>query len=307
MPTDTGSGNPPYRGGPEPSLVDPAADFPIRCGLHVSIAGSIDQAVDRAKEKECDTFQIFTRNPRGWKFKKLIPDEVDEFRQKLRASMIEPAVAHMPYLPNLSCPKKAIYKKSVRTLTAELDRCDMLGIPYLVTHLGSHLGKGREIGLQRLIEAIDAAFDSAKGGTMLLLENTAGTKNSMGSSFEEIREIIDHVTAKDRVAVCFDTCHAFAAGYDLRNLESVQRTLVELEKAVGLRLLRAVHANDSKGELRSHLDRHEHIGMGQIGQQGFNAILHADTFRKLPIILETPIDKRRTDTMNLRKLRELAS
>ncbi|WP_455284654.1 deoxyribonuclease IV [[Eubacterium] cellulosolvens] len=282
-------------------------NVPVKCGVHVSIAGSIDQAVDRAKEKHCDTFQVFTRSPRGWKFKKLIPNEVVRFREKLKASMIEPAVAHMPYLPNLSCPMKVIYKKSVRALTVELDRCSALGIPYLVTHLGSHLGKGRKIGLDRLVEAIDAAFNSSTGRTILLLENTAGTKNSMGSSFEDIREILDHVTEKSRVAVCFDTCHAFAAGYDLRDAESVERTVAELGRVVGLELLKIVHVNDSKGKLASRLDRHEHVGMGQIGEQGFRAILHNDTFRKSPLILETPVDRRGTDVSNLRRIRELAS
>jgi len=279
----------------------------IKCGVHVSIAGSIDQAVDRARERNCDTFQIFTRNPRGWKLKKLIPDEATQFRDKLKASAIAPAVAHMPYLPNLSCPKKGLYKKSLRSLIVELERCSVLGIPYLVTHLGSHLGKGRAIGLERLVEAIDTAFNVSKGETMLLLENTAGTKNSMGSSFEDIQEIIDCVKEKSRVAVCFDTCHAFNAGYDLRDVASVESTVAELKRTVGLESLKVVHANDSKGELSSGLDRHEHIGMGHIGEQGFRAILHNDAFRKLPLILETPIDKRATDVTNLRKLRELAA
>jgi deoxyribonuclease-4 len=279
----------------------------VRCGVHVSIAGSIDQAVDRAKERHCDTFQMFTRNPRGWKFKKLSSDEATQFRDKLKGSAIEPAVAHMPYLPNLSCPKKGIYKRSLKALVVELERCDRLGIPFLVTHLGSHLGKGRAIGLERLVEAIDTAFDSSKGKTMLLLENTAGTKNSMGSSFEDIREILDHVAERHRVAVCFDTCHAFAAGYDLRDAESVEKTVAELKRTVGQESLRVVHANDSKGELASGRDRHEHIGMGYIGEQGFRAILHNDVFRRLPLILETPIDKRATDVTNLKRLRELAA
>ena len=279
----------------------------IKCGVHVSIAGSIDQAVDRARERNCDTFQIFTRNPRGWKLKKLIPEEATQFRDKLKASAIAPAVAHMPYLPNLSCPKKGLYKKSLRALIVELERCDVLGIPYLVAHLGSHLGKGRAIGLERLVDAIDTAFSSSKGKAMLLLENTAGTRNSMGSSFEDIQEIIDHVTEKSRVAVCFDTCHAFGAGYDLRDTESVRKTVAELKRTVGLDSLKVVHANDSKGELASGRDRHEHIGMGHIGEQGFRAILHNDVFRKLPLILETPIDKRATDVTNLGKLRELAA
>jgi len=279
----------------------------IRCGVHVSIAGSIDQAVDRARERNCDTFQIFTRNPRGWKLKKLIPEEATQFRDKLKASAIAPAVAHMPYLPNLSCPKKGLYKKSLRALIVELERCSVLGIPYLVAHLGSHLGKGRAIGLERLVEAIDTAFNSSKGKTMLLLENTAGTRNSMGSSFEDIQEIIDHVKEKSRVAVCFDTCHAFGAGYDLRDVASVESTVAELKRTVGLESPKVVHANDSKGELGSGRDRHEHIGMGHIGEQGFRAILHNDVFRRLPLILETPIDNRATDVTNLRKLRELAA
>ena len=285
---------------------DMPSSSPITCGVHVSIAESIDQAVDRARERNCDTFQIFTRNPRGWKFKKLSEDEAAQFRDKLKESTISPAVAHMPYLPNLSCPKKGLYKKSVRALVVELERCDLLKIPYLVTHLGSHLGKGRAIGLGRLVEAIDTAFNSSKGKTMLLLENTAGTKNSMGSSFEDIQEIIDQVAKRSRVAVCFDTCHAFAAGYDLRDAESVEKTANEFEHTVGSGLLKVVHANDSKGPLASRLDRHEHIGAGHIGEQGFRAILHNDTFRKLPLILETPIDRRATDITNLSKIRELA-
>jgi len=279
----------------------------IKCGVHVSIAKSIDQAVDRAKERNCDTFQIFTRNPRGWKLKKLVPEEATQFRDKLKASTIAPAIAHMPYLPNLSCPKKGLYRKSLKALIVELERCKMLEIPYLVTHLGSHLGKGRAIGLERLVEAIDTAFNTTKSKTMLLLENTAGTKNSMGSSFEEIQEILGHVKEKGRIGVCFDTCHAFGAGYDLREAESVERTVAELERTVGLESLKVVHANDSKGELASRRDRHEHIGMGHIGEQGFRAILHGDVFRRLPLILETPIDKRGTDVTDLRKLRELAA
>ena len=173
----------------------------IKCGVHVSIAKSIDQAVDRAKERSCDTFQIFTRNPRGWKVKKLLPKEAALFRNKLRESTMGPAVAHMPYLPNLSCPKKGLYQKSLKALILELERCKALEIPYLVTHLGSHLGKGRAIGLERLVEAIDKGFEVTKGKTMLLLENTAGTKNSMGSSFEELREIMDRVKEKHFLGV----------------------------------------------------------------------------------------------------------
>jgi deoxyribonuclease-4 len=279
----------------------------MRSGVHVSIAGSIDQAVDRALERGCDTFQIFTRNPRGWKYRRLVSEEVEQFHQKLSNSQINPAVAHMPYLPNLSCPKKGLYKKSVKALTVELERCKSLEIPFLVTHLGSHLGKGREIGLERLIQAVDTALKDSPGNVMLLLENTAGTKNSMGSTFADIVEILDHVNERSRVGVCFDTCHAFAAGYDLRNREAVKETLGQLDKVVGLDKLKVIHANDSKGELGSTLDRHEHIGMGHIGREGFKAILHEDAFRRLPMILETPFDRQATDVADLKMLRELAS
>ena len=280
--------------------------YSIKCGVHVSIAGSVDQAVDRARDRNCDTFQIFTRNPRGWKFRKLSPKEANGFREKLKESTLAPAIAHMPYLPNLSCPKKGLHKKSLKALTIELERCNILGIPYLVTHLGSHLGKGRKVGLERLVEAIDTAFNLSQGETMLLLENTAGTKNSMGSSFEDIKEILDRVEEKSRSAVCFDTCHAFAAGYDMRDAESVDKTVAELRRTVGLDSLKVVHANDSVGQLASHLDRHEHIGMGHIGKQGFSAILHNDVFRRLPLILETPVDRRGSDVTDLRRIRELS-
>ena len=278
----------------------------LKLGVHVSISGSIDMAVDRAVERNCTTFQIFTRNPRGWKLKQLSNDEAKTFVDKLNASGIDPAVAHMPYLPNLASPKKNIYAMSLKTLIAELDRCGRLEIPYLVTHLGSHLGRGMEVGFERIINACNVSLSKVKNNVMLLLENTAGTKNSMGSSFEDIQHIVDRISERERVGVCFDTCHGFAAGYDLRNTEAVQKTLESFDKILGIRLLKAIHINDSKGKLSSHIDRHEHIGMGFIGNEGFKAILHHQSLKDLPFILETPIDNRRDDVGNLRKVRELA-
>jgi deoxyribonuclease-4 len=273
--------------------------------MHVSITGAIDQAADRAKELTCNTFQMFTRNPRGWKFRKLDSEEVAEFKRKTSAYNLAPAVSHMPYLPNLSSPKKAIYNKSVKSLIAELDRCAMLRIPYVVTHLGSHLGKGADIGLERLVGAVNQAISASKGDVMLLLENTAGTKNSMGSSFEDIRKILDRVKEENRVGLCFDTAHAFAAGYDLRTPEAVAETFRKFDQVLGLRLLKVVHLNDSKGDLGSGRDRHEHIGLGYIGDNGFRALLKHEAIRELPLIMETPIDERRDETGNIRKVREL--
>jgi deoxyribonuclease-4 len=278
----------------------------LKVGVHVSIAGSLDRAVDRAVALGCDTFQIFTRNPRGWRRRRLGEAEAQEFAGKLGASGIGPAVGHMPYLPNLASPKRAVYAKSVRALRAELATCDRLGIPYLVTHLGSHLGTGAEAGSARVIEAIDSALSEGSGNVMLLLENGAGSKNGVGATFEEIARIADGVGPKGRVGVCLDTCHAFAAGYDLRDESSLGETMDEFERTIGLGKLRVVHINDSKGGLGSGVDRHEHIGMGRIGDGGFRAILRHRALRGLPMILETPLDGRRDDLEDLRWVRGLA-
>jgi len=221
----------------------------VRVGVHVSIAGSIDKAVDRAQEKGCDTFQIFSRNPRGWKIKALTETDISRFIEKLNRTGLFPPVDHMPYLPNLAAPTDDVYEKSVAALTEELERCNALQIPYLVTHLGSHRGSGKETGLQRIVDAIDTAFSGVDeaNGVMLLLENTAGTKNSMGGTFEDIRNIMDRLEHKDRIGICFDTCHAFAAGYELRTEENLDKTLQHFDEVLGLEQLKLVHLNDAKG------------------------------------------------------------
>jgi deoxyribonuclease-4 len=279
----------------------------VKVGAHMSIAGSIDLSVDRAKERSCDTFQIFTTNPRGWKSRKLRKEEIELFRDKLSSSGIVPVVSHMPYLPNLASPSKSAHKRSVRTLVAEIERCQVLGIPYLVTHLGSHMGKGLGIGHDRIVEAVNTALAAPGETVMILLENTAGTKNSTGTYFEEIEKILDRIEIPKRVGVCLDTSHAFAAGYELRNENSLDEVFKRFEDIVGTDRLRVIHLNDSKGGLGSHVDRHEHIGMGYIGEKGFRVILKHPLFRERPLILETPIDDRRNDYGNISKVRELAS
>lgn len=276
----------------------------IRLGVHVSITGTIDQAADRAREIGCDTFQMFSRNPRGWKFKKLKAEEVKEFKRKVDSYGLSPVVDHMPYLPNLSSPRKLIHNKSLKSLIAELERCALLGIPYVVTHLGSHLGKGADIGLEQIVTAVNKALSLNKSTVMLLLENTAGTKNSMGSSFEEIQRIINRLENKSRIGVCFDTAHAFAAGYDLRTADGVNEAMREFDSTLGLELLKVVHLNDSKGELGSGRDRHEHVGLGYIGEKGFRAIFRHDALRNLPFIMETPPS--RDDAGEIKRVRALS-
>ncbi|MDQ1279673.1 MAG: putative endonuclease 4 [Thermoproteota archaeon] len=277
----------------------------MKVGFHISIAESIDQAVDVAVAMKCGVFQIFTRNPRGWSFQPLNLKEVTRFRKKIEEHGIKPVFDHMPYLPNLASTREEVYLRSTLSLKAELNRCSELGIPFLVTHLGSHLGAGKIGGLKRLISAINDALNETKSNVTIILENTAGTKNSMGSSFEDIKHVVDGVEDLKRIGVCFDTCHGFAAGYDLRSDEAVAKTIRLFNNILGLEKLKLVHLNDSKGDLGSGIDRHEHIGLGRIGDKGFRSILHSDLV-KLPLIMETPVDDRRNDFDNLCKVRELA-
>ncbi len=277
----------------------------MRLGLHLSIQGSIDRVVDRGVERGCNALQMFSRNPRGWTSKKLSSLEVESFREKLSESGIWPVFIHTPYLLNLASPKDDVYAKSVNLLKDELRRASELNVPYVVTHLGSHLGYGKMEGFKRIVEAVNDSFSSIKNDVVLLLENTAGTKNSMGSAFEDVEYILSRIKVRERVGVCFDTSHAFAAGYDLVSRGAVQHTLRRFDEVVGLEKLKLVHLNDSKGALGSRVDRHEHIGMGKIGERGFRNILQS-RLGQLPLILETPVDGRRSDTGNLEKVRELA-
>lgn len=279
--------------------------MPLRIGFHMSIYGSLDKAVDRALEIGCNTLQIFTRNPRGWTARPLRSDEIELFIVKVNKNDVRPVFAHMPYLPNLASPKSDVYAKSVETLITEMKRCEILKIPYLVTHLGSHLGLGSKIGLENVVKAVDKAFSVAGENVILLLENTAGTRNSVGGSFRDLQYILERTSYPDKIGICFDTCHAFAAGYDLRTEETIEMVIETIDKSVGFNRLMLVHLNDSRGDLNSHIDRHEHIGLGKIGEKGFRNILKSK-FSRLPLILETPMDGRRSDLENLIKVKELA-
>ena len=259
-------------------------------GLHVSVAGSLDLAFDRAQDLGATTFQIFTRNPNQWKFKPIPEETVALFLEKRKKSGFRRIVDHMPYLPNLASPEKSTMKISRYTLDEELKRCDSLGIDYLVVHLGSHLGKGSAAGVANVAAACNEALAASSGEGMVLLENMAGQKNSVGARFEELRGILDRVREEGRVGVCFDTCHAFACGFDLSNEEAVAHTMGLFADVVGLERLKVVHLNDSKGPLGSRLDRHENIGRGKIGRRGMRAFLHSPGIAERPLIMETPYE-----------------
>jgi len=213
----------------------------LRVGFHVSIGGSLDEAVDRAVELGCNTFQIFTRTPRTWVAEELSREEICAFIDKVNSHNVRPVFAHVPYLVNLASARQDVYVKSVKTLKEELTRCRRLEVPFLVTHLGSHLGAGKQKGFERIVKAIDEAYRSEGSGVMLLLENTAGTRNSMGGRFEDISHIINSVAKREVVGVCFDTAHGFASGYDLRSVKAVEETLRVFDEVIGFSRLKLVH------------------------------------------------------------------
>jgi len=279
----------------------------MQIGCHVSISGSIDKAVDNAIKRKCSAFQIFTRNPRGWHAKELTKEDITNFKSKLKASKIDrfATCAHMPYLPNLATPKEEGFEKSVDTLVNEIKRCAQLGIPYLVTHLGSHLGTGDEAGIKKLVEGLTKA-GQIKNDVMILLENTAGQKNSVGSQFKQLGEIFNKLKPAKKFGICFDTCHAFVSGYDMRTEEKVKETFDEFDKYVGIENLKILHLNDARGEIGCNLDRHYHLGLGGIGEKGIAAVVKLANKKKIPIILETPIDDDRDDFENIRIAKEFA-
>jgi len=273
----------------------------MQIGCHVSISGSIDKSVDNAVERNCSAFQIFTRSPRSWHAKDLTKEDIDAFKSKLKSSKIDrfATCAHMPYLPNLATPKNDGFEKSVNTLISEVERCAQLGIPYLVTHLGSHLGTGEEAGIKKLVEGLTKAGQT-KNDVIILLENTAGQKNSVGSDFKQLGEIFKQLKPSKKFGVCLDTCHAFVAGYDLRTADKVKETFKEFDKHVGIENLKILHLNDARGEIGCNLDRHYHLGLGGIGEEGITSVVKFANKEKIPIILETPIDDDRDDFENVK-------
>ncbi len=271
----------------------------MRIGVHVSIAGKIYEAIDRGKELGCDTIQIFSRNPRGWKVTALDPKDAAEFKRRKKESGISPVLVHIPYLINLASPDDELRKKSIKAYIEDLKRADSLGAEYFVTHLGSHVGTGEEAGIKRFIESLNAIISKARPRCTILLENTAGSGNNLGYSFKHIKKIIDGVKDKNRIGVCLDTEHAFAAGYDISTKEGLDNTLKEFDDEVGLDRLKAIHFNDSMVKLGSRKDRHQHVGAGEIGKAGMKRIIKHPKLKGLPFIMETPKKGPKDDLMNI--------
>jgi len=259
----------------------------MRVGAHVSIAGRFYKAVERAEALGCETMQIFSRNPRGWRWKQVPAADVEEFKHRRAEADIRPLVVHIPYLINLASPDPALYKRSIEYYIEDIKFSDEIGADYFVTHMGSHKGMGEKFGLKRLADALNVIAKKARPEVEILLEITAGTGNSLGYKFEHIGYLIKRVKGA-RLGVCFDTAHAFGAGYDIKTKKGFEATLKELDSETGLDRLKVVHINDSKASLGSKKDRHEDIGAGEIGLPAFKRIVNHPALRKLPFILETP-------------------
>ena len=279
-------------------------EFPIRLGVHVSIAGGIEKAVLRARELGCSAMQIFSRNPRGWKTSPLSSRAIAAFREAVAHREFDPIVVHTPYLLNLASADEILHRQSILALALDVKRAEQLGARYVVTHLGSAKERDKAFGLRRVVKALKIVTvqDSR---VSILLENSAGAGNSMGSRFAELREIIEQVGKNGRVGVCFDSCHAYAAGYDFRSAGAIEALVREIDQTIGLQRLALLHLNDCAGSLGSHLDRHQHIGKGEIGLTGFRSLLSHASLRRVPTILETPKKSPQDDLKNLSRIRNL--
>jgi deoxyribonuclease-4 len=257
-------------------------------GAHESIAGGVENALARGQEVGCDTIQIFVKTPNRWASKAIAEENVVAFQEAVEETEIWPVFAHGLYLVNLATPDDTLWQKSLAALADDLERCEQLGLPGLVIHPGSHMGSGEEAGLARIVAALDEVHDRLPGaGAQVWLEITAGQGNHLGYTFDQIRAMIEGVREPERLGVCFDTAHAFAAGYELRTRDGYEATWSEFEHRLGLDRLKAIHLNDSKKELGSRVDRHEHIGQGLLGLEPFRFLLNDPRFRGIPMTLET--------------------
>ena len=275
-------------------------------GAHVSTAGGIHNAIKNGTDLQCDTIQIFLRNPNQWRPGKP-PTEaiVEKFTTAWSAADIGEIIVHDIHLSNLASPKPEVLEKSRQAFREQMELAQQLGIRYIVTHLGAHLGEGEAFGLKQLTDSFDILFENAEApDVMPLLETTAGQGTNLGYIFEHLRDVIGTSKYPDRFGVCLDTCHVFAAGYDMRTEADCEATFNQFDNIIGLTRLKAFHLNDAKSEYQSRVDRHEHIGEGNIGATAFRYILNDDRFAETPLIIETPQMKTMHEA-NLTTLRSL--
>lgn len=260
----------------------------VRLGAHESVAGGLHLAFARLRQVGGEVLQLFTRNQRQWRPAALTGQEIALFRAAHEESGGIPVASHASYLINLASSRQELWEQSIASLTIELQRCRALGIPYVVLHPGSHGGDGPEAGLARFVAGLDQALDKSGGGVQVLVETISGQGTGLGSCFEELAFILANSVNRELLGVCLDTCHLFAAGYELRTPAGYEATIAALDGTVGLAAVRFLHLNDSKKGLASRVDRHEHIGKGEIGLAGFANLLNDSRFAGLPMVIETP-------------------
>jgi len=257
-------------------------------GAHQSIAGGVELALARGQQVGCDTIQVFVKAPNRWASKPIPSDSVSAFKEAVRETGIWPVFAHAPYLINLATPDDTLWHRSLDALVDDLERCELLGLPGLVIHPGSHVGSGEEAGIARISAALSKVHSRLPGySVQVWLEITAGQGAHLGYQFEQLRVMVEGTEEPDRLGICFDTAHAFAAGYELRTREGYEDTWAKFDRVLGLYRLRAIHLNDSKKELGSRVDRHEHIGQGLLGLEPFRYLLNDSRFSGIPMIIET--------------------
>jgi deoxyribonuclease IV len=268
-------------------------------GAHMSIAGGVTEALLAAGRFNCQTVQLFTKNPSQWKGKELTLDEIQLFQQTLKRLKLRYPTAHDSYLINLASPDVELYRKSIEAFVDEMNRAERLGLKYLVTHPGAHLDTGEDQGILRIVRAIDEIHKRCSDYRVeILLEITAGQGTTLGHRFEHLGQIIQQIQEPNRLGVCFDTCHVLAAGYDFTHREGYLQTIEEFDRQIGLKKLKLFHLNDSKKPLGSRVDRHEHLGKGFVGLEPFRWIVNDHRFRAKPMILETPKESEENDTMD---------
>jgi deoxyribonuclease-4 len=293
------------------SPIHPIADsppHPTLLGAHMSIRGGVSMAIERARSIRCTAMQIFVKNNMQWFARPLRREEISDFLDHVQGGELLSIFAHANYLINLAATNPQFHRNSIRALSEELIRADQLELPFLVVHPGAHLGAGEEAGLEKIVESIDRVLGGLpKIKTRIALETTAGQGSCLGNKFEQLAYIINRVREPERLCVCLDTAHVFAAGYDITGEASMRKTLCEFDRVIGRDRLVAFHLNDSKTARGSRVDRHEHIGKGRIGLDAFHFIMRDRRFRKIPKVLETPKgEDLREDVMNLKTLRALA-
>jgi deoxyribonuclease-4 len=279
----------------------------ILLGSHMSTSGGMFRAIERGESIGCTAIQVFVKGNTRWQWPALKPDDVAKFKEGVARKKIKSVIAHAIYLVNLCSDKPEFVRKSVDDMVDELNRCDELEIPGVVMHPGAHCGAGCEAGIEAIARGLNEVFATTEKGTArVLLETTAGQGSCLGNQFEELAAIIERVDRKDRLGVCLDTCHVFAAGFDIRTREGYDQMWKDFDRVIGRKMLMAIHLNDSKQPLGSRKDRHEHIGKGQIGVEAFRFIMNDPKLKKIPKVLETDKDDAMTeDKENMALLRSL--